>query len=77
MIMKVDRIIAAVRSTVPPETIHTAQAERRGRNQPSRWRKRAGAGSTQTMILSTPTTSTNQRNDRSGDQSSRSCRGLG
>ena len=38
IVKKVDHIIAATRSTVPPETIHTAQAERRGRNQPSRWR---------------------------------------
>jgi hypothetical protein len=36
MIVKVDRIIAAVRCTAPPETMHTAQAERRGQNQPSR-----------------------------------------
>jgi hypothetical protein len=33
MIAKVDHIIAAVRSM---ETMHTAHAERRGRNQPSR-----------------------------------------
>ena len=40
MVAKVDHIIAAVRSM---ETMHTAHAERRGRNQPSRWRKRTGA----------------------------------
>ena len=32
-------LAAAARSAVPPETVHTAQAERRGRSQPSRWRK--------------------------------------
>ena len=28
MFVKLDRIIAAARSAVPPETMHTAQAER-------------------------------------------------
>ena len=52
MIVKVERIIAAVRCTVPPETMHTAPAERRGRNQPSRWRKRTPTSSSQTVIPS-------------------------
>ena len=55
MSVKADRIIATARSAVLPETAPTAQAERRGRSQPSCWRKRAGTASIQTMILSTPT----------------------
>jgi hypothetical protein len=45
------QIRVRVRSTVP-ETMHNAQAERRGRNQPSRWRKRTPTSSSQTVIPS-------------------------
>ena len=56
MMVKVDRLIAAVRSTVPPEMMHTAQAERRGRNRPSRWWTRTPTSSSSTVISPAPMT---------------------
>jgi len=49
MIVKVDRIIAAVRSM---ETMHTAQAERRARSRPNCSRKRTGKAPPLTISIS-------------------------